>query len=86
LAGSAVAQDTKPVKTASKGFYSMKKKAATLPANQHPIATTAINPAAPKVTKGYYSIGKNNQKLPAPTTVLAIGTISPVRKGYYSIQ
>lgn len=85
-ASTSIAQDKKQVKTASKGFYSMKKQAAQLPANQQPVTETAISRKAPTVKKGYYSIGRNNEKLPAPTTLIAIGDISPVRKGFYSIQ
>jgi hypothetical protein len=79
-------QPAESVQPAPKGYYSMKKKAALLPANQHPAARTLINPAAPKVKKGYYSIGRNADKLPAPVTVVTIGDISPVKKGYFSIQ
>ncbi len=86
LTSSNVMAQDKKVKTAQKGYYSMPKKAATLPSNQQPANETAISSKAPKVTKGYYSIGRNNEKLPAPTTTILIGDISPVRKGYYSIQ
>lgn len=85
LATAGMAQDKSPV-TPAKGYYSIKKKAAQLPANKQPVTETAINRTAPKISKGYYSIGRNNEKLPAPTTVIAIGDISPVKKGYYSIQ
>lgn len=84
--GTAMAQEKQPVKAAQKGFYSMKNKAAELPSNKQPVSETAISRKAPEVKKGYYSIGRNNEKLPAPTTIVVIGDISPVRKGYYSIQ
>lgn len=84
--GTAMAQDKHPVKAAQKGFYSMKNKAAELPSNKQPVSKTALSRKAPEVKKGYYSIGRNNEKLPAPTTIVAIGDISPVRKGYYSIR
>lgn len=85
ITGSVSAQDKQPVKTAQKGFYSMKNKAADLPSNKQPVAETAISRKAPEVKKGYYSIGRNNEKLPTPTPIVVIGDISPVKKGYYSI-
>ena len=84
--GAASAQDKQPVKTVQKGYYSMKNKAAELPSNKKPVSETAISRIVPEVKKGYYSIGRNNEKLATPTTIVVIGDISPVRKGYYSIQ
>ncbi|MBL7767995.1 MAG: hypothetical protein JNK20_03430 [Flavipsychrobacter sp.] len=84
--GAVSAQDKQPVKTVQKGYYSMKNKATELPSNKKPVSETAISRKAPEVKKGYYSIGRNNEKLPTPTTIVVIGDVSPVRKGYYSIQ